>query len=543
MRTIRLPCLGLLATLACSEPGVTAPDASGPAPIPPEDEDQDGWPAGADCDDANPSVHPAAVEQCNGIDDDCSALSSEAILLDEVESAPDGAEIVLCDGSYWGNVVLTGRSVTVRADGFAALYPILYDVPVFTLDDAELHLEDVAVFGATGDWYRDVPLLELADSTVVIRRSELSGQYGAVRAEAGSSLLIEDTTVTGGWLYTAGGAIQLSESTLEMHGGALIDSYSPAEGAAIHATDSTVHLIDTSVEDNEAATSGGAIYALRTLVTLSGVTMSRNIGGDGGALHLEDSELAAIDTRIVDNFAWNRGGGVFLLASTADLDLVEIGENVAYEVGGGLYAQASTITGEYTLVSANRTVYGGSAGGLELTAESHVDAVGWTIEYNDATSEGGGIRLASASFLGDETTIVRENYAYTGGGVALVQGSAVFEAGLVSSNLAGHGAGILNDTLVSTGTIAAQVRDNVATINGAGIYVATGSLAFDGVLHRNEAPSGGGAWLESGTALTGTIDWGAGLDDNTPDDVATEEGATWSSDTSGTWSCDGTGCD
>lgn len=35
------------------------------------DADEDGWWAGIDCDDNNPSVHPGATEVCNGIDDDC----------------------------------------------------------------------------------------------------------------------------------------------------------------------------------------------------------------------------------------------------------------------------------------------------------------------------------------------------------------------------------------------------------------------------------------------------------------------------------------
>jgi hypothetical protein len=42
------------------------------------DADHDGWTTCAgDCDDANPAVHPGAIEVCNGIDDNCNGLTDE----------------------------------------------------------------------------------------------------------------------------------------------------------------------------------------------------------------------------------------------------------------------------------------------------------------------------------------------------------------------------------------------------------------------------------------------------------------------------------
>ncbi len=41
------------------------------------DQDGDGYPQSADCDDTNPFIHPGAAEECNGVDDDCDTYSDE----------------------------------------------------------------------------------------------------------------------------------------------------------------------------------------------------------------------------------------------------------------------------------------------------------------------------------------------------------------------------------------------------------------------------------------------------------------------------------
>ena len=63
------------------------------------DIDGDTYPAGTDCDEQNPDVHPGAPEVCNAVDDDCSA------------TVDDGDPAVLCSGAQAGNVCVMGSCV------------------------------------------------------------------------------------------------------------------------------------------------------------------------------------------------------------------------------------------------------------------------------------------------------------------------------------------------------------------------------------------------------------------------------------------------
>ena len=76
-------------------------------PTSPVDADGDGWPAGEDCDDSDPDVHPNAPDDtCDGIDNDCDDSVDDDV-------APDAFEVNDPDGSSLGEV--TGDDATATA--------------------------------------------------------------------------------------------------------------------------------------------------------------------------------------------------------------------------------------------------------------------------------------------------------------------------------------------------------------------------------------------------------------------------------------------
>jgi hypothetical protein len=61
----------LFADLALPAPDLSQNPAADGSSVNPNDQDGDGYLAGVDCDDHDPTVHPGAPEVCNGKDDDC----------------------------------------------------------------------------------------------------------------------------------------------------------------------------------------------------------------------------------------------------------------------------------------------------------------------------------------------------------------------------------------------------------------------------------------------------------------------------------------
>jgi hypothetical protein len=140
--------IALLLLLGCGDKGEVT------------DDDNDGYSAEQDCDDAHPGIHPGATERCNGKDDDCDAAVDDGVL---VAYWPDG------DGDGYGRsegsvegCAAPGGYAEVDGDcddADAAVHPGVEELCNGLDDDCDGEADpgapEVAFTDADGDGYGD----------------------------------------------------------------------------------------------------------------------------------------------------------------------------------------------------------------------------------------------------------------------------------------------------------------------------------------------------------------------------------------------------
>ena len=366
-------------------------------------------------------------------------------------------------------------------------------------------------------------------------------------------------TGVGGAVLDGGsaGPVLVIEAPLVTINTLTIENGNSDEGGGILTADSTVNVNNSTITNNVAEV-GGGIFVEFGFVNLTGTTVSHNTAFEGGGiLAVEDGELSATNSSIVNNTATEEGegGGIFAEFSDVALTGTRVLSNSA-GLGGGILDVGAGV--EDTVVPAGTTVAGVTVPAIPKPSLSGGRAASAAampkVRPAVAPVFGSGLTLTNSSI--DHNTA-----AFAGGGivniaegidspVTLVSSSVSYNQALSSSQapgiIGGGGGGIFNlaaeDTVASVTATGSQIRGNLArTSSGGGILNAAEggsalvSLASTSLspqshtLNPNRAQFGAGIY-SSGDGADITVGAGASIVRN----IATVDGGGIFSE------CDGT---
>ncbi len=464
---------------------------------------------GDDCDDADSSTNPGALEYCDGADDDCDGVVDE----DDAEDA--GSWCVDADGDGYGD----DDDATVRCeqpsgyvsscgdcdDADASVNPSATELCSNGLDDdcdgeawgctplgdIDLSEADAILLGLSADDAAGCAVAAAGDVNGDGHADLLVGGQGTDDAgyNAGAAYLLLGP-VTGGTSLDMAVAVLTGEAVGDVAGGA---AYGPGDVDGDGYDDL---LVGASANDSSGGNAGAAYLVL---------------GPVSGDMGLGSAEARLLGEDSGDIAGSVLGGGDLSGDGLADLVVASPQQDRAGANAGCVYVQPGPLSGDHDLSSSTALLTGEAAG----------DTAGAVVATGDFDGDGVGDLLVGAPGFDDGAT-------GDVGVVYLVLGPVTTSLGLASADarLIGEAAGDEAGAAVASGgdvdgdgvediLVGAPSHDAGGLSDAGAAYLVLGPVAGDLSLATADAKIGGESdsqLLGEGVAGAGSID-GDGLDD------------------------------
>lgn len=373
-----------------------------------------------DCNDESASTGPLALELCDGIDQNCNGLIDESA--DATDLDNDGFI-----SAFSGDCPTADYQDLLQGDcreGDALTHPGAEDEPGDTMDSD------------CGGTDGPDPHVGLNDRSV-----SLASALSAV---------------------SDGATIWLGPSDLR-HTGLVLP---PISHTLRSVGQRTRILSDDGAPGLTFEGDGDATLTLEDIALVGGISTS------GGSLKSLGGQLVLTQVTLQDGSASREGGCLALYQTLATLDHVSFDGCTAGSAGGGIYVQSGSLTMTDVQVESCGLMPDalGEGGGLRAT-DSRLELTRVALLRNFSPGSGGGLSQQGGSALLQNVSMLGNQAGGLGGGALVREPEAFsFLFGLVVSNRAASGAGLLLQTLRGEADLEGpgalfQVRNSILAFN------------------------------------------------------------------------------
>ena len=332
---------------------------------------------------------------------------------------------------------------------------------------------------------------------------EYSGNIGggAIKAN-GSSIVLDNTTLSGNKSKYYGGAVLATGTTVTVTNGSVITKSEGGTGSALYFKSGCEVAIENSKVTDNTGTNNGAIYANGCTITANGLEATGNKSKNGGVIYVsgKSTTVEANNSTFSNNTATASGGVVYAEKSTVTFIGGAIAENTAKN-GGVAYSDAANISFNGTVISENTA---SESGGAVYADAANISLTDTEISGNASTASGGAI-YSSASQITLSGGKASENTAKGGGVVYAVGGVVTVNGTEITENTSTGTAGAVYAELAQVSFSGATVSENTSKNYGGGIYLKQSTAVFtDNTFIGNSSGNHGAAIHIAGSEMTAT---------------------------------------